>query len=84
VLAGTSTLSAPPEAEWLRVVRAIAASEIPVIPITLSTDEPPVPGKFVRHDVTIKLHGRADHLVVAAYDPLTDRMATAEADISTH
>ena len=61
-----------------------AASEIPVIPITLSTDEPPRPGKFVRHDVTIKLHGRADHLVVAAYDPLTDRMATAEADISTH
>ena len=60
-----------------------AASEIPVIPITLSTDEPPVPGRFVRHDVTIKLHGRADHLVVAAYDPLTDRMATAEADIAT-
>lgn len=61
-----------------------ASSSIPVVPIELMTDEPPVPGKLVRHDVTIKLHGRADHLVVAAYDPLTDRMATAEADISTH
>ncbi|HEV8239209.1 MAG TPA: hypothetical protein VGS57_07575 [Thermoanaerobaculia bacterium] len=58
------------------------ASEMPVIPIELSTDEPPAPGKFVRHDLTIKLHGHADHLVVAAYDPLTDRMATAEADIA--
>ncbi len=59
-----------------------AASQMPVVAIELVTDEPPAPGKLVRHEMTVKLRGRADHLVVAAYDPATDRMATAEADLS--
>jgi hypothetical protein len=58
-----------------------AASQVPVIPIELLTEELPL-GKFLRHEVTIKLRGRADHLVVAAYDPASDRMATAQADLA--
>ena len=58
-----------------------SVSQIPVVPIELLTDEPPIPGKLVRHEMTLTLRGRADHLVVAAYDPATDRMATAEADL---
>jgi VWFA-related protein len=70
------------ELRFVATDRDGAASQIPVVPIELVTDEPPVPGKLVRHEMTVKLRGRADHLVVAAYDPATDRMATAEADLA--
>ena len=58
-----------------------STSQIPVVPVTLSSDTPPQPGKFVRHETTLTLRGAANHIVVAAYDPASDRMATAEADI---
>ena len=57
-------------------------SEIPVLPLNLTSDKPPTPGKHVRYDTKFTLHGKADHLVVAVYDPLSGRIATAEADIA--
>jgi VWFA-related protein len=57
-------------------------SEIPVLPLNLSSEKLPTPGKHVRYDTTFTLHGKADHVVVAVYDPLSGRIATAEADIA--
>jgi VWFA-related protein len=59
-----------------------SAYAIPVIPLELSSDAAPKAGGFVRHQITIRLNGRADHLVVAVSDPLSDRVATAEADLA--
>jgi VWFA-related protein len=56
-------------------------SEIPVIPVTLTSAQPPVPGHFVKYDTKVKLRGNANHLVVAAYDPLSGKIATAETDL---
>ena len=57
------------------------SSEIPVMPVTLTSDQPPIPGKFVKYDTKIKLRGEANHMVVAAYDPLSGKIATAETDV---
>jgi hypothetical protein len=68
----------------LRVVAADEngnRSEVPVIPIDLASAKSPKPGGFVRYDTRLKLHGKARHLVVAVYDPLSTMIATAEADI---
>jgi hypothetical protein len=56
-------------------------SEIPTVPITLSSSKPPTPGKVVRYETKIKLRGAADHLVAAVYDPLSGKLATAETDL---
>jgi VWFA-related protein len=58
------------------------SSDIPVLPLNLSSERPPAPGKFVRYETTVKLKGKADHLVVAVYDPLSGKVATAEADVA--
>lgn len=58
------------------------SSEIPVLPLSLASDKPPAPGKFVRYDTKLTLQGKASHLVVAVYDPLSGKVATAEADIA--
>ena len=57
-------------------------AEIPVVPVTLTSDHQPAPGKVVKYETRIKLRGKADHLVVAAYDPLSGKIATAEADVT--
>ena len=57
-------------------------AEIPVVPVTLTSDHQPAPGKVVKYETKVKLHGKADHLVVAAYDPLSGKIATAEADVT--
>ncbi|HEV2843271.1 MAG TPA: hypothetical protein VG477_00365, partial [Thermoanaerobaculia bacterium] len=57
------------------------SSEIPVIPISLTSDKPPTPGKMVKYETKLKLRGKADHIVVAVYDPLSGKIATAEANI---
>lgn len=56
-------------------------SEIPVLPITLTSDKPPTPGKLVKYETRLKLRGKADRLVVAVYDPLSGKIATAEAKL---
>jgi VWFA-related protein len=57
-------------------------AEIPVVPVTLTSDHQPAPGKVVRYETRVKLLGKADHVVVAAYDPLSGKIATAEADVT--
>jgi VWFA-related protein len=56
-------------------------AEIPTIPITLTSDHQPAPGKVVKYETRVKLRGKADHMVVAAYDPLSGKIATAETDV---
>src|SRR4051812_20326948 len=56
-------------------------ADIPVVPVPLTSDHPPAPGKVVKYETRVKLHGKADHMVVAAYDPLSGKIATAEADV---
>jgi VWFA-related protein len=56
-------------------------AEIPIVPVTLTSDHPPTPGRVVKYETKIKLNGKADHMVVAAYDPLSGKIATAETDL---
>jgi len=56
-------------------------SPVPAIPLTLSSDKPPKAGGYVRYDTKITVRGDVRHLVVAVYDPLSGRIATAEADV---
>ncbi len=56
-------------------------AEVPAVPITLTSDHQPTPGKMVRYETKVTLRGTADHLVVAVYDPLSGRIATAETDV---
>lgn len=56
-------------------------ANIPVLPVNLSSDHPPVPGKFVKYETNVKVRGKIDHLVVALYDPLSGKIATAETDV---
>ena len=58
-----------------------SASEIPVLPVSLASNHPPAAGKVVKYETKVTLHGKADHLVVAAYDPLSGKPASAETDI---
>ncbi len=56
-------------------------AEIPTVPVTLTSDHAPAPGKVVKYETKVKLRGKADHMVVAAYDPLSGKIATAETDL---
>ena len=56
-------------------------SEMPVIPLKLASDKPPKPGGCVRYDTKITLKGKADSLVVAVYDPVSGKIATAQAKV---
>ena len=56
-------------------------ADIPVVPVTLTSDHQPTPGKVVKYETRVKLRGKADHIVVAAYDPLSGKIATAETDV---
>ena len=56
-------------------------SPVPAIPLTLSSDKPPKPGGYVRYDTEITVHGDVSHLVVAVYDPLSGKIATAQSDL---
>jgi VWFA-related protein len=57
------------------------SSEIPVVPLNLASDKPPAPGKFVRYETRFTLKGKASRVVAAVHDPLSGKVATAEADI---
>ncbi|HEX4497679.1 MAG TPA: VWA domain-containing protein [Thermoanaerobaculia bacterium] len=57
-------------------------SEVPVVPVTLTSDHPPAPGHFVRYSTKLTLHGKSNHLVAAIYDPLSGKIATAETDLA--
>lgn len=57
-------------------------SDMPVIPIRISTQEPPAEGKFVRYDTRLRLRRTGQHLVMAIYDTLSGKITTAETDIT--
>lgn len=57
-------------------------SEVPVIPVDLSSTKAPKPGGFVKYETRLTLKGNARHLVVATFDPLSGKIATAEADVT--
>lgn len=56
-------------------------SAVPAVPLNLSSDKPPKPGGFIRYDTEITIQGEPSHLVAAVYDPLTGKVAIAEADV---
>lgn len=57
------------------------SSEMPVLPLKLASDKPPKEGGFVRYDTKITLKGQADNLVLAVYDPVSGKIATAQAKV---
>ena len=57
-------------------------TDVPPMTVNLSADRPPTPGKLVRYATKVHLRGgKARHITVAAYDPLSGKIAMAEADI---
>jgi VWFA-related protein len=57
-------------------------SEIPVVPLDIASDHPAVPGGFIKYETRITLKGgHANHLVATVYDPISGKLATAEADL---
>jgi VWFA-related protein len=56
-------------------------SDVPVLSIDLKSDHPPKAGGFVRYQTSLKIRGKAKHIVVATYDPMSGKIATAEADV---
>jgi len=57
-------------------------SSIPVIPLKLSTDTVPPKGAFFKYETRIKLRNLKQHLIVAVFDPLSNHILTAEADVT--
>jgi VWFA-related protein len=56
-------------------------SDIPVIPLNLSSAKPPAANGHVRYDVKLKLRAVPQHLVVAIYDSPSGKVTLAEADV---
>lgn len=56
-------------------------SDIPVVPVTLSSEKPPAPNGHVRYDVTLTMRAVPQHLVVAIYDPPSGKVTLAETDV---
>ncbi|HXM70692.1 MAG TPA: VWA domain-containing protein, partial [Thermoanaerobaculia bacterium] len=56
-------------------------SDIPVVPLQLSTDKEPTKGHFVRFQSKVTLRRTKQHLFFALFDPLSNKITTAEADI---
>lgn len=57
-------------------------SEIPSIPVKLSSSQPPPEGGIVRYDTKIFLNGKATRVVAAVYDRASGKIASAEAEIA--
>ncbi|HWN42675.1 MAG TPA: hypothetical protein VNW71_10665, partial [Thermoanaerobaculia bacterium] len=56
-------------------------SDIQVIPLELASDKEPKPGGYVKYETKVTIKGNPKHLVLATYDPLSGKIATAQADI---
>ena len=57
------------------------SSEIPSLPVNLTLPGPPKPGGFGKFETRVTLRGKASHMVVALYDPISGKLATAETDL---
>jgi VWFA-related protein len=56
-------------------------SEIPVVPMQLQSDRQPLPGRYVRFQTKLKLKRTKLHLIFAIFDPLSNKITLAEADV---
>jgi len=56
-------------------------SELPIMPININSDHPAKPGGFIKFETKVTLKGKANHLVATVYDPISGKLATAEADL---
>ena len=56
-------------------------SDVPVVPLQLQADKAPTAGHFVRYQTKITLRRLPQHLVFAIFDPLSNKITTAEADV---
>ena len=55
---------------------------VPVIPISLSANEAPKTGTYVKYDTKIRMRKLPHHLMLALFDPLSGKILTAEADVA--
>lgn len=53
-------------------------SDMPVIPLRLTTKEAPQPGRFAKYQTKLKLRRIEQQLVIAIYDPLSGRTALGQ------
>jgi len=56
-------------------------SDIPVVPLQLTSDKQPGENRFVRFQNKVTLRRTSQHLMFAVFDPLSNRITTAEADV---
>jgi VWFA-related protein len=56
-------------------------SDIPVVPLQLSSDKEPGKGHYIRYQTKVKLRRANQHLIFAVFDPLSNKVTTAEADV---
>ncbi|HZF11672.1 MAG TPA: VWA domain-containing protein [Thermoanaerobaculia bacterium] len=56
-------------------------SDIPVVPVVLTSEKAPAPNGHVRYDVTLTMRAVPQHLVVAIYDPPSGKVTLAETDV---
>jgi VWFA-related protein len=56
-------------------------SDIPVVPLQLSSDKAPERGHFVRFQTKVTLRRTPQHVVFAIFDPLSNKITTSEVDI---
>lgn len=57
------------------------ASDVPMVPLELSSDHAPTPGRFVKYETKVTLRGKAQQLVVAVYDPISGKLASARGTV---
>ena len=56
-------------------------SDVPVVPLRMTLDQPPPAEAYLRYDTKIRLRRIAQHLIVAIFDPLSGHILTAETDV---
>jgi len=59
-------------------------SDIPAVPLKLSSSQAPAEGKYVRYETKLVLNGKARHIVAAIYDRASGKIAAAEADVAAN
>ena len=56
-------------------------SDIQTLPLELVSDKEPKAGGYVKYETKLTIKGQPRHLVLATYDPLSGKIATAQADL---
>jgi VWFA-related protein len=56
-------------------------SDIQALPLELASDKEPKAGGYVKYETKITIKGKPRQLVLATYDPLSGKIATAQADV---